>query len=389
MNNQTGFWAVFRYEIRRIATSKIYIWGVIAAAVFSLLLLVFMMHEGLPQKLPIAVVDLDNTSTSRSLVRQLDAFPRTDVKYKSLSFREAREKMEKLEIYAFLTIPKDFTAEAQSGAQPKLVYYTNNAFIISGSLLFQDLKTISTLASASVGLKTGTAKGYSETQIMPVISPITVESHPLNNPYLNYSIILNNIIQPCMLQLLILLFTISAFGSEIKENTGLRLIQLSGGSSWKMMLGKLLPNTLVYLMIAMLYMSVFYYYYKFPLANGFWPMFFNYLLFIMAAQAVGLMIFCVFRNYRFSISAASLIGTLAFSLVGFSFPTLSMHPSLHALSHLYPAKFFYYIYGDQALNGFSMLHSYIYYLALMGFILVGIAIFHPVRKIVEYDEYEL
>ena len=94
MMQQTGFWAVFRYELRRIAASKIYIWGVICAALISLGLLMFMMDGGLPQKMPIAVVDMDNTSTTRSLIRQLDAFAKTDIKYKSLSFREAREKME-------------------------------------------------------------------------------------------------------------------------------------------------------------------------------------------------------------------------------------------------------------------------------------------------------
>lgn len=389
MTQKTGFRAVFKREFMQIATSKIYIWGVICAALLTLAVLMFMMNNGLPQKLPIAVVDLDNTSMSRSLIRQLDAFPRTDIKYKSLSFKEARQKMESMEIYAFLTIPRDFTADAQSGNQPKLVYYTNNAFYISGSLLFQDLKTISTLASASVGLKTGIAKGYSEIQIMPILSPISVESHPLNNPYLNYSVILNSIVQPTMLQLLILLFTVSAFGSEIKKGRGKKLVELAGRSSWKMVLGKLLPNTIVFMTIALLYMSVFYYYNGFPLNSGFLPMFFAYLLLVLASQAFGLILLYVLRNYRLAVSGASLIGMLAFSLVGFSFPTQSMHPSLEAIAHLYPAKYFYYIYGDQALNGIPLGYSYVYYLALMGFILIGIALFHPVRLIVEHDEYEI
>lgn len=389
MESKTGFRAVFVRECWRIAKSKIYIWGVICAALLSLGILMFMMDKGLPQKLPIAVVDLDNTSTTRTLIRQLDAFPRTDVKYKSLSFKEARKKMESLEIYAFLAIPKDFTADAQTGNQPKLVYYTNNAFMVSGSLLFQDLKVISTLASASVGLKTGTAKGMSEIQIMPVISPIQVEAHPLNNPFLNYSIILNNIIQPCMLQLLILMFTISSFGSEIKSRNGESLVKLAGGSSWKLVLGKLLPNTIVFMMIALLHISVFYYYNNFPLNSGFLPIFFGYLLFILASQSLALVLICVFKNYRLAISAASLMGMLAFSVTGFSFPSTAMDPILSALAYIYPVKYYYNIYGDQALNGVPISFSWIYYVALMGFSLLGVILFHQTRRIVQYDEYEL
>lgn len=349
----------------------------------------FLMNEGLPHKLPIAVVDLDNTATSRKLIRQLDAFPRTDVKYKSLSFDQARRQMEQMEIYAFLVIPKNFTAKAQSGGQPKLVYYTNNAFFVSGSLLFQDLKTISTLASASVGLQKGIAQGMTNDQIMSVVAPINVEAHPLNNPYLNYSVMLNNIINPCVLQLVILLFTVSGLGSEIKNRKGKELVELSGRSSWKMMLGKLLPNTLVFIMIALLYMSIFYFYNNFPLKNGFFNLFAGYVLMILAAQAMGVTLFCVFRNYRLAVSSASLMGMLAFSMVGFSFPSPSMSPVLSSLSYIYPAKYFFNIYGDQALNGIPIGYSLVYYLALMGFILVGIALFYPTSKILEHDEYEL
>lgn len=388
MENKVGFRAVFVRECWRIAKSKIYIWGVICAALLSLVTLVFLMDEGLPHKMPIAVVDLDNTTTTRTLIRQLDAFPKTDIKYKSLSFKDARQKMERMEIYAFLIIPKDFTADAQSGNQPKLVYYTNNAFMITGSLLFQDLKTISTLASASVGLKTATAKGMVETQIMPIVSPITVEAHPLNNPYLNYSIILNSILQPCVLQLLILMFTISAFGSEVKSRTGTALYELSGNSPWKMMLGKLLPNTIVFMAIATLYISVLYYYNSFPMRNGLLTVFMSYFVFILAAQALGVILLWVFKNYRLAISSASLLGMLSFSIAGFSFPSTSQDGILEALSYIFPVKYFYTIYGDQILNGFPLASSWKYYAGLMGFILIGVLLFNRVTKIVRYDEYE-
>lgn len=132
----TGILAIFKREWLRISTSKICIWGLFVTPLLSLVILMWMMSSGLPSRIPIAVVDLDNTTTSRSLVRQLDAFEKTDVKYKSLSFKEAREMMQRMEVYAVLTIPKDFAKDAVSGNRPKLVYYTNNAFLISGSLLF-------------------------------------------------------------------------------------------------------------------------------------------------------------------------------------------------------------------------------------------------------------
>ena len=150
MSLQTGFRVVFIRECKRIISSKICIWGMIIAPLLTFAILMYMMSAGLPTKIPVAVVDLDNSSTSRALVRQLDAFAKTDIKFKSLSFKEARIAMERAEVYGIFTIPEDFAKDAVSGNRPKIVFYTNNAFLISGSLLFQDMKMISVLASASV-----------------------------------------------------------------------------------------------------------------------------------------------------------------------------------------------------------------------------------------------
>ena len=384
----TGIWLVFLRECRRILSSKVCIWGIIIAPILSMAILLSMMKDGLPQQIPIAIVDYDNSSTSRSLVRQLDAFPKTNVKFKSLSFREARIKMEKMEIFAILTIPKDFSKDAVSGDRPKLVYYTNNAFLISGSLLFQDLKVISTLASAAVGLQTGEAKGYTEGQLMPILQPISVEAHPLGNPWLNYSVYLNNMFLPGILQLIIMIFTVSSFGSEVKSGSGRKLVRTSGGSTFKTVVGKLLPYTILYIIIALLMISVLYYYNGFPLNSGFWPMFFSYFLLIIASQGFGVILLASFRNYRFSVSIACLICMIAFSLSGFSFPGQAMHPSLFAVSFILPLKHFFLIYVDQALNGISIGYSMYHYLALLGFMFLALFFFRRLRNFVEKDAYE-
>ena len=388
MVDKTGIWPVFVRECKRIAVSKICIWGIFGTTLLTLVIIIWMMDAGLPTKIPIAVVDYDNTSTSRSLIRQLDAFPKTDIKFKSLSFKEARVRMERDEIYAILTIPKDFTADAMSGDRPKLVYYTNNAFLVSGSLLFQDLKTISTLAAASVGLQTGQAKGYTEGQLMPILQPISVESHPLNNPWLNYSVYLAPTMIPCILQMIILLFTVSCFGAEVKSGTGRELLRLSGNSITKTLIGKLLPYTIIFLLIALLFMSVFYYYCNFPMNSGFWPMFFNYLFLILASQGVGVIFIASFMNYRFAVSISSLIGSLSLSLVGVSFSVYSMDSTLTALSNLLPIRHFFMIYIDQSLNGIPIGYSMYQYAALLAFVLISLFFVGRLERFLKEDVYE-
>lgn len=389
MASKTGILAIFKREWLRISSSKICIWGIFCAVLISMILLLWMMDSGLPSRIPIAVVDLDNSTTSRSLVRQLDAFEKTNIKYKSLSFKEARQQMERMEVYAVLTIPQDFSKDAISGNRPKLVYYTNNAFLISGSLLFQDLKTISTLASAAVGLQTAEARGFTENQIMPILQPIVIDTHPIGNPWLNYSVYLNNVILPGILQLIILIFTVSAFGSEIKARTGRKLLEMGNNSIIKVLIGKLLPYTIIYIGIALLFMSILYNYSHFPLHSGFWPMFFNYLCLIFAAQGGGIILLGIFRNYRLGLSIASLIGMISFSITGFSFSTLAMDGSLSAVSNFFPLRHFFLIYIDQALNGIPVGYSMYQYAALLSFVLLSFFFLGVVKKLLRADYYEL
>lgn len=381
-------WVIFTREWKRIFSSKICVWGMIVAPLLTFSILIYMMNEGLPTKVPIAVVDLDNSSTSRALVRQLDAFSKTSVEFKSLSFRESRKAMESMEIYGIFTIPKDFSKDAVSGNRPKIVFYTNNAFLVSGSLLFQDMKTISVLASAAVGLKMGKAKGYTEDQLIPVLQPITIETHAIGNPWLNYSIYLNNVITPGVIFLILAMFTISAFGSEVKIGTGKKVIELAGNSSMTMIAGKILPYTILFSGLSFFFMSVLYKYNHFPLNSGFIPMMMNYFLLILSAQGFGLILLAVFLNYRLALSLASLIGMISFSITGFSYSSMAMSPILHGISYLFPLRHFFLIYIDQGLNGIDWGYSVYHYIALFLFFVVGLLCAGRIKKFMTENVYE-
>ena len=179
---------IARRETRRMTSQPVYLFGMIVAPLICLVFFLSLMREGLPTNLPVAVVDMDNSATSRTLIRQLDAFEQTKVVMLSHSFTEARQEMQKGNVYGIFYIPEDFAKEATSRKQPKLSYYTNNTYLIAASLLFRDMKTVSVLANGSVGLQLGAAKGKTEAEIMGQLQPIVIDTHAIGNPWLNYSV---------------------------------------------------------------------------------------------------------------------------------------------------------------------------------------------------------
>jgi ABC-2 type transport system permease protein len=74
--------------------------------VISIVFFLSLMESGLPLEMPVGIVDLDNTATTRSLVRRLDAFQTTKVIARYPNIDEARHAIQRGEIYGFLYFPK-------------------------------------------------------------------------------------------------------------------------------------------------------------------------------------------------------------------------------------------------------------------------------------------
>ena len=137
MEYQTGLWATIVRELKQLVSRPIYVLCMVGAPLFSCIFLLSLMHEGLPHKIPVAIVDHDHTSTSRNFIQQLGSQESVDVAYKLNSFTEARELMQSGDIFGFLIIPEDFEAKAIAGRQPEISFYTNDAYYIPASLLYK------------------------------------------------------------------------------------------------------------------------------------------------------------------------------------------------------------------------------------------------------------
>ena len=76
-------WLIAKREVHRLVAQPNYFFCMQIAPAIWVIFFVSLMHEGLPTDLPIAVVDMDNSATSRNLIRQLDAFEQTEVYMKT------------------------------------------------------------------------------------------------------------------------------------------------------------------------------------------------------------------------------------------------------------------------------------------------------------------
>lgn len=358
---------VIARECKILVSRPIYLFGIVIVPLICYVTFLGLMHNGLPQKIPTGIVDLDHTVASRNFIRNLNALDLVDVTMQPNSFTDAREAMQKGEIYGFLIIPEDFEAKAMSGRQPEISYYTNSAFYIPSSLLYKSFKTMSVLASGKIVLQTKLAKGEYDYEIMPQLQPISYDVMALGNPWLNYSVYLNSNLLPGLLQLMVMLMTCLSIGQEVKARRSRAWIGEANNSIIIALTGKLLPQTVLFVIMGLFCQIIMFGYMHFPLASGFLPMAIAMIMLVVASQSLGVIIMGLVPSLRIGLSASALIGILSISLAGFTFPTLAMYAPFRLFSNLIPIRHYFLIYSDQALNGAPLYYSIMQYLYLFLF----------------------
>lgn len=375
-----GFWAIVRREIVRMQSRPLYGLSMIFAPLFCFVFFTTLMGEGLPESLPAGVVDEDNTSVSRSILRNLDSYQQTEIIKQYPDFAHAREAMQRNEIYGFFYIPKGTQEKASSQQQPKISIYTNGTYLIPSSLLYRDMKTMAVMASAAVGREILLAKGANMDQAMGFLQPIKMDMRPLGNPWLNYNVYLTNTILPAVLALMILMVTCFSIHTELKDNTAREWISMANDNILKAVSAKLFPQTMTFVLMALIYLVLLYGWLGFPHNNGFLPMFVAAVLLILASQGFAVFIASAIPSLRWSLSLCTLWGVLSIPISGFSFPVMGMPDALQALSYLFPLRYYFLIYVDQALNGIPLYYSAWFYVALLAFTIMPLVDIHLLRK---------
>ena len=371
LNALKNIWNITYRELRAFSKRPIFLIIMFVAPLGFLWMFTSLMQAGLPTKLPAALVDEDDTHVTRQLTRILGTMEETRFVLQTYSFTEAREAMQRGEIYAIFRIPKGTTEAALTQRQPVVSFYTNDTYYIAASLLMKDMRKMAEMAGLAITRETMRARGFTDEQIMGTIQPIVVESHPLGNPHLNYSVVLSNLIVPGLLMLVIMLTTSYSLGNEWKRGRQKHLYEMGNGNIWVIIIGKLLPQTLLYTLIFWLIDLIFYSYLQFPCQCGIPRMMLWGHLAVLASQGFGLLMFEAFPGQmRMAMSACSLLGVMQFSLAGFSFPVSAMDAPFQWLSNIFPLHHYFPIYVNQCLNGYDISYAWANVAALVAICLL-------------------
>lgn len=338
--------AIVLRELRIMRNRPIYLLGSVITVAFCAVFFLTFFKSGLPQDLPIGVVDMDNSSLSRNFIRQMDAtqLGRT-VRY--ATFAEAREDMQSGKITAICVIPEGMYADVQSSRRPTFTYYLNGLYFVGGALSYKTILTMINLADGAVQREVLRMKGVNENAIMGRIQPVNVDFHQIGNVYTNYGYYLTNILLPATLEMAVIVILIYSLGAELKYGTSRHLMKTAGGSISTALIGKVLVYTMLFSGIGLILIILLYHWMHFPIAGSIWNMFIDIILLVLSSEAVAIFILGMLPIPRLALSIGALYSVLAFSMSGFTLPVEAMSPFIQGLAEAFPLRHYFLFYAKE------------------------------------------
>lgn len=372
-----------QHGIAFLAHRKIVIGAMVGLPVLVAVVFMWLLSEGLPVRTPVAVVDLDHTELSRRVGRNLAANQMVQVTEHCNSYHEAVNAVKEGRVFGFFVIPHQFAKDAIGGDKPALSFYCNDTYFVPGTLVFKGFKTISVTTSGGL-VQAQLVQSGAESLLAgsggAMLSPVKLDVRQPGNPWMNYSYYLTTTFVPCALCLMILLVTVYSITGEIKHGTSVQWLKISGGSMVTALLGKLLPQTVIFSLVGWAIQGVMYGFLGFPLNCSPWIMILAMFLTVTATQCLGVVIAELLPNPRLGLSIAALLGILVFSIGGFSFPVENMYGGVGIFSYLMPIRYYFLIHATEAINGAPFYFVRVYFGVLALFPLAVFPLIGRLRR---------
>lgn len=362
---------VMNRELKRIAGKWSLIMVTIIGPLLAFLLIMSIFSANVPRNLPVAVVDIDHTSLSRTISRMTDATSIAAIDKSFMNLTEAQDAMERGKVDAILYIPEYTERDILKGGSSKIVLYINNSNVVKGGLLGSGIRKALSTVSAGIKLKKQLQQGRNQNQAMARIIPVQINPVLLFNPYISYSYFLTLGLMPVILIVFTLLGSIHAIGTELLKGTGPHWLEMAEGNIGIALLGKLVPYTLIFSIIAMMMNLILFHNLGLPLNGKLHIIFLSEFILILSYQFLAIFLLGLTRNLRLSLSLGSAYCMLALTFSGLTFPAFGMPALGQALAKIFPFTYWLQIFMGQTLRGEPEANAIIPMFTMFAFIALG------------------
>lgn len=332
-----GLLTVFANELRRIfALKPVFSVMVLAVAIYAVLYPQPYLNEAL-RRTPIAVVDRDQTTTSRDLARRLDASPDVSVRFIVPDLPEAQRQIYLREVSGILVVPEGFERELLRGMPSPVALYADASYFLVYQRVAGGVSSVTRMLGAEVEVRRLIGLGIDAAIARAAASPMALTTVALFNPQEGYATYVLPaafvlILQQTLLIGVGLLGTLPGAAAVWQGADG-----RAEAGPLATVLGKLLAYLTLQAAILPFYLIVLPYLYGLPRLGGILPTLLFAVPFVLATGALGLLVAGAFRTPLAVQLVMATIGLPFFFLSGFAWPFEAMPQIVQWLAEPVPS----------------------------------------------------
>lgn len=331
----SGFFTTFRRELTQILTTKsVFAALVLAPLIYALYYPQPYRNEAL-RKVPVALVDLDGTDSSRQFARRLDAS--SDVAIAALlpDEKSAEREVYSRALYGIVVIPQHFERDLLHGRQSPLALYADASYF----LIYQRISGAVSAVARSFGAEVETARliamGVDPARAAAASDPMPLITVALFNPQGGYA----TYILPGAFVLILqqtLLMGAGLLGTLRREpSLPTSAGHVTGPAS--RVLAQLLGFLLVEAVVLPFYLIALPYLYGIPRLGAVTTITIFALPFVVAASALGMVVARLFRNPAIVQLVGAAVGLPFIFLSGFTWPLEAVPEPLRTIAIVLPS----------------------------------------------------
>ena len=326
------------------------------------------------REIPVIVVDQDNSTLSRQLIRSLDASPMLQIVETTTNLQHSREAIEMRQVQGVVWIPEDFSPALKKGRQAHLKVYLNNSRFLPSNDINRAVQQTVAIFNGAIRLHYFEAKGLNKEQALSQIQPLNVDNRNLFNPRQSYGDFLIPGVLTLILQQTLLFGLAMSVAREFENRSFAELLNLAHGRFLPMAVGKGFFYFVLYFAYSLLFFSLYLQLLHLPFKGNYLSFQMLNLIFLLTITIWAVIIGSFFRSKLTALQVLVFSSYPLFLLSGFSWPLQAMPWWLRGLSHLLPSTPYFLAMQRMVTMGAGLSDVLLEMIHLIILLLLGIPI---------------
>ncbi len=332
-------WQIAKREFRIILTDPRLRSVVFISPFLYAILMASIYSKHSVSEVPIALLNQDQGSLSRTLVRMLDASSKIEVAKQVLQVSEIEEGIRRGDYAAAIIIPENFTRDLKTGHDVRVTTFVNAAQMVLANTVSSSVNQVMQSMSAGIEINMLMKKGLKRSKAQELFMPIKLDLRAMYNPSYNYTNFMIPGILITILQQIILMAVALSMSGE-REDSTLRDVYKISRNPMAILLGKGLIYVAINFLVAEVYLRLIFPLYDIPIEGSWYLTLAFTTLFIATIVTWGFWVSAFCKSRLFATQILMFMAMPSFVLSGFTWPMEAMPESIQWLSRLLPMTHF-------------------------------------------------